>query len=82
VYQGRAAIAAFLRYSADRRGAPLRAVPTRANGLPAFACYLPDGATARPYGMIVLTVEASGITAITWFSDPDVFGHFGVPATV
>ena len=82
VYQGRAAIAAFLRYSADRRGAPLRAVPTRANGLPAFACYLPDGATARPYGMIVLTVEASGITAITWFSDPDVFRHFGVPATV
>jgi len=76
-YQGHAAIAAFLRYSAERRGAPLRVVPTRANGQPAFACYLPDGPTARPYGMIVLTLEDSAITAITWFSDPGVFRHFG-----
>jgi RNA polymerase sigma-70 factor, ECF subfamily len=80
VYQGHAAIATFLRYSADRRGAPLRVVPTRANGQPAFGCYLPDGPTARPYGMIVLTLGDSAVTAITWFSDPAVFGHFEVPA--
>src|SRR6478735_880471 len=30
-YEGHAAIAAFLRYGEDRRGAPLRLVPTRAN---------------------------------------------------
>jgi RNA polymerase sigma-70 factor (TIGR02960 family) len=78
-YQGQAAIAAFLRYSADRRGAALRVVPTRANGRPAFACYLPDGPTARPYGMIVLTLEEAGVAAITWFSDPGAFRHFGLP---
>jgi RNA polymerase sigma-70 factor (ECF subfamily) len=75
VYVGHAGIAAFLRYSAERRGAPLRVVPTRANGQPAFACYL----NARPYGMIVLTLEESGVTAITWFGDPGVFRHFGLP---
>jgi RNA polymerase sigma-70 factor, ECF subfamily len=74
VYVGHAAIAAFLRYSAVRRGAALRVVPTRANGQPAFACYL----NARPYGMIVLTLEDAGITGITWFSDPGVFPRFGV----
>ena len=81
-YQGHAAIAAFLRFSADRRGAPLRVVPTRANGRPAFACYLPDGPAARLYGMIVLTLEESGVTAITWFSDPGAFRHFGLPLTL
>jgi RNA polymerase sigma-70 factor (ECF subfamily) len=80
VYQGHAAIAGFLRYSADRRGAALRAVPTRANGQPAFACYLPDGPTGRPYGFIVLTLDESAIAAITWFGDPAVFHHFEVPA--
>jgi RNA polymerase sigma-70 factor, ECF subfamily len=82
VYQGHAAIATFLSYSADRRGAALRVVPTRANGRPAFACYLPDGPTARPYGMIVLTLDDAGVTAITWFSDPTVFRYFEVPATL
>ena len=34
------------------RGAPLRLVPTRANGQPAFGCYLPDAQApiARAYG--------------------------------
>ncbi|HEX5619784.1 MAG TPA: RNA polymerase subunit sigma-70 [Solirubrobacteraceae bacterium] len=82
VYEGHAAIAAFLRYSAERRGAALRVVPTRANGQPAFACYLPDGATARPYGMIVLTLDDTAVSAITWFSDPAAFQAFGVPATL
>jgi RNA polymerase sigma-70 factor (ECF subfamily) len=75
VYVGHAEIAAFLRYSAERRGAPLRVVPARANGQPAFACYL----TGRPYGMIVLTLDDAGVSAITWFSDPGAFRHFGLP---
>jgi RNA polymerase sigma-70 factor (ECF subfamily) len=41
-YQGRTAIASFLSDRARLRGAPLRLVPTRANGQPAFGCYLPD----------------------------------------
>jgi RNA polymerase sigma-70 factor, ECF subfamily len=40
-YQGRNAIAAFLRDRAALRGADFRLVPTRANGQPAF------GATCR-----------------------------------
>jgi hypothetical protein len=56
---GPAAIAALLRDRAIRRGAPLRLVPTRANGQPAFGAYLPDAhaAISRAYAFIVLTLE-------------------------
>jgi RNA polymerase sigma-70 factor (TIGR02960 family) len=83
-YQGHDAIAAFLRHRGELRGTPLRVVPTRANTQPAFGCYLPDAhaAIARPYGMIVLTLEGEAITAITWFADTGVFRHFGLPRTL
>jgi RNA polymerase sigma-70 factor (TIGR02960 family) len=83
-YQGHDAIAAFLRHRAELRGAPLRVVPTRANTQPAFGCYLPDAhaAIARPYGLIVLTLEGDAIAAITWFADTGVFRHFGLPRTL
>jgi RNA polymerase sigma-70 factor (TIGR02960 family) len=83
-YQGHGAIAAFLRHSAELRGAPLRVVPTRANTQPAFGCYLPDAqaAIARPYGLIVLTLERDAVAGITWFADTGVFGHFGLPRTL
>jgi RNA polymerase sigma-70 factor (ECF subfamily) len=74
-YQGRAAIARFLHHRASLRGAPLRLAPTRANPQPAFGCYrpCPQAPIARPYGMIVLTLEDDRICAITWFSDSSVF---------
>jgi RNA polymerase sigma-70 factor (ECF subfamily) len=80
-YQGHAAVAAFLRDRAIRRGAPLRLVPTRANGQPAFGCYFPDAqaAIARAYGLMVLTLEGDRISAITWFGDLGLFPHFGLP---
>ncbi len=80
-YQGRAAIAAFLRHRAELRGATLRVVQTRANTQPAFGCYLPDAhaAVARPYGLIVLTLEGNAVAAITWFADTSVFRNFGLP---
>ena len=80
-YQGHAAIAAFLNDRAGRRGAPLRLVPTGANGQPAFGCYFPSPQTqiARPYGLLVLTLEGDEISALTWFSDSSVFPHFGLP---
>ncbi len=80
-YQGRAAIASFLRDRAALRGRPLRLVPTRANGQPAFGCYLPDAqtGTAHPYGLMALTLEGARISAITWFGDSAVFPHFGLP---
>jgi RNA polymerase sigma-70 factor (ECF subfamily) len=83
-YQGHAAIAAFLGDRAIRRGAALRLVPTRANGQPAFGCYLPDAQAAimHAYGLLVLTLDAERISAITWFVDRSVFSHFGLPRTL
>jgi RNA polymerase sigma-70 factor (TIGR02960 family) len=79
-YQGRSAIGVFLRGREVSRGR-LRLVPTRANGQPAFACYLPSAQTdvARPYASFVLTLEGDRISAITWFADSSVFPHFGLP---
>jgi RNA polymerase sigma-70 factor (TIGR02960 family) len=79
-YQGHNAIGAFLRDRTIRRGSPLL-VPTRANGQPAFGCYFPSPQTeiARPYAMLVLTLEGDLISAITWFGDSSVFPHFGLP---
>jgi RNA polymerase sigma-70 factor (TIGR02960 family) len=79
-YQGRGAIGVFLRGREVSRGR-LRLVPTRANGQPAFGCYLPTAQTdiARPYSLFVLTVQRDQISAITWFADSSVFLHFGLP---
>ncbi len=83
-YQGGEAIARFLQDREIRRGAPLRLVPTRANGQPAFGCYLPDAqaAIARAYGLMVLTLEGDRISAITWFGERSLLAHFGLPRTL
>jgi RNA polymerase sigma-70 factor (ECF subfamily) len=80
-YQGHDAIGAFLRASEERRGTPLRLVPTRANSQPAFGCYLPapDTGVARAYALFVLTLEGDRISAITWFADSSAFPRFGLP---
>ena len=80
-YQGRTAIGAFLNDRAVRRGTPLRLVPTRANGQPAYGCYLPSPQTeiARPVGLLVLTLEGKQISDMTWFADSSVFPLFGLP---
>ena len=76
-YQGRDAIGAFLRAGEERRGAPLRLRPTRANAQPAFAGYHSETGVAR--GLFVLTLEGGRISAVTWFADTSVFPHFGLP---
>jgi RNA polymerase sigma-70 factor (ECF subfamily) len=83
-YQGGLVIGRFLKDRQARRGANLRLVPTRANGQPAFACYLPDAhaAIARAYALFVLTLEGDRISAITWFGDRSLFAHFGLPRTL
>ena len=57
---------------------------TRGNGQPAFGCYLPDphAPIARAYGLIVLTIAGTRISAITWFSERSLFGHFALPRTL
>jgi RNA polymerase sigma-70 factor (ECF subfamily) len=83
-YQGGEAIARFLEDRAARRGAHYRLVPTRANGQPAFGCYLPDphAPVARAYGMMVLTLSDDRLSAITWFGERSLFSHFGLPRTI
>jgi RNA polymerase sigma-70 factor (ECF subfamily) len=80
-YQGGAAIGAFLRGAAERRGAPLRVVATRANSQPAFGCYLtaPEADAGRAFAMFVLTLEGGRISEITWFAGSSVFPQFGLP---
>jgi hypothetical protein len=52
-YIGHAAIWAFLDNRAEARGGPLQARPTRANGHPAFGCYL----HGEGRGMLALTIS-------------------------
>jgi hypothetical protein len=82
-YQGPSAIGEFLSRAEVAHGA-MRLVATRANGQPAFACYVPSAQTeiARPYGLVVLTLEGGRISAITWFADSSVFPHFGLRRTL
>jgi RNA polymerase sigma-70 factor (TIGR02960 family) len=84
-YQGPAAIARFL--SAIPAAGHLEMftlVPTRANGQPAFGCYLrdPHASIAHAYGLMVLTLSGDHIAAITGFPDTSVFSHFGLPGTL
>ena len=82
-YQGRQAIARFLQ-DRDARVGVLRLVPTRANGQPAFGCYLPDAHApiARARGLMVLTLTDDRISAITWFGERSILSHFGLPRTL
>jgi RNA polymerase sigma-70 factor (TIGR02960 family) len=84
-YQGPAAIAGFLStVPAGGRLDRFRLVPTRANGQPAFGCYLRDATApvAHAYGLMVLTLHGDRIAAITGFPDTSVFPHFGLPRTL
>jgi RNA polymerase sigma-70 factor (ECF subfamily) len=84
-YQGPLAIGRFL--STVPAGGALerfRLVPTRANGQPAFGCYLrdPHALVAHAYGLMVLTLRGNRIAAITGFPDTSVFRPFGLPRTL
>jgi RNA polymerase sigma-70 factor (TIGR02960 family) len=84
-YQGPAAIAGFLStVPAGGRLDQFRLITTRANGQPAFGCYLRDAhaPVAHAYGLMVLTLRGDRIGAITGFPDTSVFPHFGLPRTL
>ncbi|NUP39978.1 MAG: sigma-70 family RNA polymerase sigma factor [Streptomyces sp.] len=66
-----------------RPGRAYRAVPTRANGQPAFGLYLADAHAGvyRAYCLLVITTAGEHITAITSFTT-DVMTRFGLPRTL
>jgi RNA polymerase sigma-70 factor (ECF subfamily) len=75
---GREAIGVYLDHGAEVRGAPLQVRPTRANGQPAFACYL----RSQPWGMMVLTLSGRTVDEITLFIDPALPRRFGLPEQI
>jgi len=84
-YVGPEAIGAFLSTvpaagSLER----FRLVSTRANGQPAFGCYLEDPHTpiAHAYGLMVLTLRGDRVAGLTGFADSAVFASFGLPRTL
>jgi RNA polymerase sigma-70 factor (ECF subfamily) len=83
-YQGRAA-AQFLSVISFRDGThQFRLIPTRANGQPAFGCYLrdPQAPIGHAHGLLVLTLAGDRISAITRFMDNSVLPWFGLPRTL
>jgi len=82
-YQGRKLIGQFFATVAFRQGRRYRLVPTRANGQPAFAAYLRDPATgvSHAFGLMVVTLAGSQISAITRF-DNAALPPFGLPRTL
>jgi RNA polymerase sigma-70 factor (TIGR02960 family) len=84
-YQGRAAAKAFLAAVSFRGGTrQYRLIATRANGQPAFGCYLrdPQSPIAHAHGLIVLTLAGEEICAVTRFIDNSVLPGFGLPRTL
>jgi RNA polymerase sigma-70 factor (TIGR02960 family) len=84
-YQGPDAIRGFLStVPAAGRLERFRLVPTRANGQPAFGCYLRDPHTpiAHAYGLMVLTLRGDRVAGLAGFADTSVFAAFGLPRTL
>ena len=74
-YIGHAAIGEFLDNRAEVRGAPLQTRLTRANGHPAFGCYL----RGEGVGMLTVTLSGSRIAGMTFFVDRSLVNWFGLP---
>jgi RNA polymerase sigma-70 factor (ECF subfamily) len=81
-YQGREAVATFLRTVALAAGKRWRLLPVSANGHLAFGEYLWNDTAARfaAEAVTVLTLEDDLITDITAFRYPDLFARFELPA--
>jgi RNA polymerase sigma-70 factor (ECF subfamily) len=83
-YQGRAAAANFLTTIAFRDTRRYRLIPTRANGQPAYGCYLFDGRSpiGHAHGLLAITLTDGGISALTRFLDNSLLAPFGLPRTL
>ncbi len=84
VYQGLDDIRHFLAEVALRDSGRHVLVPTRANGQPAFGCYLrdPRNPILHAHGVLVLTLTGDRITALTRFVDNSLLTVFGLPRSL
>jgi RNA polymerase sigma-70 factor, ECF subfamily len=78
-FEGRDQIARFLAGRMRATGG-LRAIPTAANGQPAYGLYArhEDG-MYRPHAIHVLALTDGGVCGVVSFSDPALFSLFGLP---
>ncbi|GAA1304090.1 sigma-70 family RNA polymerase sigma factor [Saccharothrix xinjiangensis] len=83
-YQGPGAIGHFLRVIELREDHRYSLIPTRANGQPAFGCYLRDPRTPvlRAHGVLVLALEGDRVSAMTRFADNSLLPSFGLPRSL
>jgi RNA polymerase sigma-70 factor (ECF subfamily) len=83
-YSGRDAVAAFLHTGPLAPGTRWRMRPARANGQIAFGHYEWNEPQQRfvAHGICTLTLDGALIANITNFSDPRLFDHFALPATI
>jgi RNA polymerase sigma-70 factor (TIGR02960 family) len=83
-YQGLDAIRNFLATVALRDGRQHVLIPTRANGQPAFGCYLRDPRTPilHAHGVLVLTLSGDRVAAVTRFHDNSILATFGLPRSL
>jgi len=81
-YQGKDAVATFLRGIALAAGRRWRLLPVTANGQPAFAEYLWNERAGHfaAEAVTVLTLTDHLIADITSFRYPELFARFGLPA--
>jgi RNA polymerase sigma-70 factor (TIGR02960 family) len=83
-YQGLETIRHFLATVALRSGRRHVLIPTRANGQPAFGCYLRDPRTPilHAHGVLVLSLSGNRIAAVTRFHDNSLLPVFGLPRSL
>jgi RNA polymerase sigma-70 factor (ECF subfamily) len=84
-YRGRDAAAHLLSVVSFRGGTRrFRLVAVRANGQPAFGCYVTDGQApiAHANGLIMLTLAGDRIAGVTRFLDNSLMARFGLPRTL
>ena len=83
-YQGLDDVRNFLATVAFRGDRRYVLIPTRANGQPAFGCYLRDPRTPilHAHGVFVLTLAGDRIAALTRFVDNALLAPFGLPRSL
>jgi RNA polymerase sigma-70 factor (ECF subfamily) len=83
-YSGRDAVGTFLRAVPLAPGMRWRMQPTHANGQIAFGHYAwnEPQQTFVAHGICMLTLDGALIANVTNFGNPDLLGHFALPATI
>jgi RNA polymerase sigma-70 factor (ECF subfamily) len=79
-YQGPQAIITLIHQQCPANTAgDMRLIPLSANGQPAAAMYMRDGAGHVPFQLHVLDVRADGVSRVVAFLDTTLFAKFGLP---